>query len=95
MNNKYVIVRTKTAGVHAGYIESWDPGHLILLNSRRLWYWKGAATLNQLAMEGVKYPEECKFPCEVAKIHLLDANEIIETTEIAKLSIQGVPIWTA
>jgi hypothetical protein len=62
-------------------------------NARRLWYWDGASSLSQLAMEGVKKPENCKFPCEVARIELTEAIEIIDCTEEAKQSIAGVPVW--
>lgn len=92
---QYVIVRTYSAGVFAGNIKSRDGKEVILTEARRLWYWKGAASLSQLATEGVKCPKECKFPCEVAEITLTEAIEIITATEAAKASIASVPVWTA
>lgn len=89
----YVIVRTYSAGVFAGFLKSREGREVTLTNARRLWYWSGAASLSQLAMEGVKNPDDCKFPCEVDEILLLEAIEIIHTTEMAKLSIANVPIW--
>ena len=38
----YVIVRTYTAGVFAGYLKEKDGKDVVLLNARRLWYWVGA-----------------------------------------------------
>lgn len=90
---KYVIVRTYSAGVFAGELESRNGREVILLNARRLWYWDGAASLSQLAMEGVKKPLNCKFPCEVDQVELLEVIEILNVSEIAKKSIKGVPIW--
>lgn len=90
---KYVIVRTYSAGVFAGYLNKKKGKEVELINARRLWYWKGAASLSQLAMEGVKNPTECKFPCEVSKIFLTEAIEILEVTNIAKKSIDSVPVW--
>ena len=90
---KYVIVRTYSAGVFAGELESRNGQEVILLNARRLWYWDGASSLSQLAMEGTKKPNECKFPCEVDRVELLQAIEILDVTEIAKKSIKEVPIW--
>ena len=90
---EYVIVRTYSAGVHAGYMKSRDGKEIVLIKARRLWFWKGAATLSQLAMEGVKNPEECKFPCEVDSITLTEAIEVIPATAAAKESIDGVKIW--
>lgn len=91
--DRYVIVRTYSAGVFAGYLHSRKGQEVVLKNARRLWYWKGAASLSQLAMEGVKCPNECKFPCVVGRVELLQAIEILDCTELARLSIAGVKIW--
>ncbi len=90
---RYVIVRTYTAGVFAGYLESRKGQEVILIKARRLWYWDGAASLSQLAMEGITKPKNCKFPCEVDRVQLLQTIEILDVTEVAKKSIAGVPIW--
>ena len=90
---KYVIVRTYSAGVFAGYLDSRNGREVVLLNARRLWMWKGAASLSQLAMEGTSTPNECKFPCEVIRVELLEAIEILDVTSIAEQSIKKVPIW--
>lgn len=90
---KYVIVRTYSAGVFAGELESQNGQEVVLRNARRIWYWAGAASLSQLAMEGTSNPKDCKFPCPVDRVQLLQAIEILDTTEKAKSSIQGVPTW--
>lgn len=92
---KYVIVRTYSAGVFAGYIKSRKGQEVVLENARRLWYWSGAASLSQLAMEGVKNPGDCKFPVEIKEVELLQAIEIIPCTEKAKKSIAKVSVWSA
>jgi hypothetical protein len=91
----YKIVRTDSAGVFAGYIESMNGQHVVMKNARRIWYWEGAASLSQLAMEGTKKPEECKFPCEVDRVELLQVIEILDVTDKAKKSIENVPVWKA
>jgi len=93
MKNKYVIVRTYSAGVFAGNLKSKKGQKVVLNNARRLWYWSGASSLSQLAMEGVKKPNECKFPCEVSKVELLNAIEILDVTKEAEMNIKAVPIW--
>lgn len=93
--SKYVIVRTYSAGVFAGYLHSREGKEVTLINARRLWMWEGAASLSQLAMEGTSKPDKCKFPCEVSSIILTEAIEIIDCTEKAKASIASVPIWSA
>ena len=87
------IVRTQSAGVFAGNFHSRLNGNIILQHARRLWKWAGAASLSQLAMEGVKDPENCIFPCEVDSIELYNPIEIITCTDKAKESIKGVKVW--
>lgn len=92
---RYVIVRTYTAGVFAGYLESKNGKEVVLRQARRLWYWSGAASLSQLAVEGTKKPKECKFPVAVDRIELTEAIEILDVTKEAKKSILGVAVWEA
>ena len=93
--SKYVIARTYSAGVFAGYLKSRKGQEVELLNARRIWYWEGAASLSQLAQEGTSKPDKCKFPCAVDRVLLLQTIEILNVTEKAKKSIEGVPIWKA
>ncbi len=90
---KYVIVRTYSAGVFAGELVKRTGQEVILKNARRLWYWSGAASLSQLATNGIKDPGNCKFPCEVSQVELLQAIEILDVTDKAKASIKGVSVW--
>lgn len=92
-NGRYVIVRTFSAGVFSGEIQSKNGQEVVLHNVRRLWKWSGAASLSQLAEEGVSDPDNCMFPCEVSRIELLQAIEIIDCTNKAKNSIKAVKIW--
>ena len=89
----YVIVRTYSAGVFAGLLQSRKGQEVVLNQVRRLWYWDGAASLSQLATDGVSKPQNCKFPCEVKTITLLQAVEILSVTPVARKSIAGVAIW--
>ncbi len=90
---KYVIVRTYSAGVFAGYLESRIGQEIVLQDARRIWYWAGAASLSQLATDGTSNPASCKFPCEVSSVELLQAIEVIPCTEKARISIKETPIW--
>lgn len=92
---RWHIVRTYTAGVFFGQIVRRDGREVELENARRIWFWSGAASLSQLAQEGTKDPKGCKFPCPVDRIVLLDAIEILDTTDEAQKSIQEVPVWSA
>jgi hypothetical protein len=90
---KYCIVRTQSAGVFAGFVESRNGQEVVMRNARRLWYWQGAASLSQMAMTGTSKPESCQFPCTVDRVELLQVIEILDCTEVAKISIEGVKIW--
>lgn len=93
MDNRYYIIRADRAGVFAGNINERNGSEVTLTNARRLWYWSGAATLSQMAMEGVKRPEECKFTMPVNEITILGVIEIIPCTSEAEKSIKEVEEW--
>ena len=90
---KYVIVRTYSAGVFAGYLESRNGQEVVMVDSRRIWHWDGAASLSQMAVSGVTKPENCKFAMPVSRVELLQAIEILDCTETARKNIEGVAIW--
>lgn len=92
-SNEWFIIRTYAAGVFFAQIESREGQNFVIKNARRLWYWDGASSLSQLAMEGVKKPENCKFPCAVDRIELFQVIEVLNVTEKAKESINNVKIW--
>jgi len=95
----YCIVRSRDAGVFAGYVDMDNipagSSARVVHDARRIWYWSGAATLSQLAIDGTKEPEECKFPPAVDLIEVLGVCEVIPCTEKARKSIEGVREWRA
>jgi len=95
--DNYYIVRTESAGVFAGELKNGlsTGTEVVVYNARRLWFWAGAASLSQLAMEGVKNPKGCKFPCEVPEVYLTGVIEVLPCTLAAKNSIASVPVWEA
>lgn len=90
----YAIVRGDRSGVFAGYVKERKDNEVTIINARRLWYWDGAASLSQLAVDGVSKPQNCKFPKEVSELLVLDAIEIIPCTEKAQKSIAVVGEWS-
>ena len=89
----YVIVRGDRSGVFAGNLGERSGREVTLHNCRRLWYWDGAASISQLAVDGTKAPRECKFTVTVDSITILDAIEIIPCTDAAEASIKAVKVW--
>ena len=93
MENKYCIVRGDRSGVFAGTVASHNGREVLLKNARRLWYWNGAASISQIAAEGVKFPKDCKFTVTVDELLVLDAIEIIPCTAGAEANIKDVIVW--
>jgi hypothetical protein len=89
----YVIVRSHTAGVHAGFMESRKGDSIILLKSRRLWRWCGAS-LSQVAASGLANGDN-KIGEEVSKTEIISPQgfEIAHCTADAAKKIQEFSPW--
>ena len=92
-DEKYYIVRGDRSGVFFGHIKARDGREVTIGQCRRLWFWSGAASLSQIAIEGVKNPRGCKFTVTVDELSILDAIEIIPCTDAAAQNILAVPEW--
>ena len=93
MLNKKVIVRGDRSGVFFGTLTAKDGTEVTLENCRRLWYWDGAASISQLAVNGTTNAKECKFTVTVPEIIITDVIEIIPCSAGAIKSIEGVKEW--
>ena len=93
MENKKVIIRGDRSGVFFGTLVARNGMEVTLHKCRRLWYWDGAASISQLAVDGTCRPRECKFTVTVDEIIIMDAIEIIPCTDKAIKSIEGVAEW--
>ena len=93
--NKKCIIRTEKAGVFYGTLADYDyvTRTAELHNVRILWYWNGAASLSQLAVEGVKRPDDCKFTISVEQMQVMEVIEIIPCTDVAIRNIENVAVW--
>lgn len=90
---KYCIVRGDRSGVFAGTVAEMDEKVVRLENVRRLWYWDGAASISQMAVDGTKAPDNCKFTISVPVLILTDCIELIPTSDAARKSIESVRAW--
>ena len=95
MNEQYYIIRSDRAGVFIAKIAERRGDEVDLTDCRRIWYWDGAASLSQLAMEGVNKPQNCKFTITVPAMTVLGVIEIIPCTDKAIESIKAVQEWRA
>ena len=93
MDNKYYIIRADRAGVFFGHIKERRGSEVDMTDVRRLWYWDGACSLSQLAVEGTKNPGDCKFTVTVPETTILGVIEVIPCTDAAVRSILAVKEW--
>ena len=89
----YVIVRGDKSGVFAGYLAEKNGKEIKLTKARKLWYWDGAAAVEQLSFDGVSKPENCKFTLIVDEIIILDSIQVLKCTKKAKENIERIPEW--
>lgn len=93
--SKKVIIRTNRAGVFYGTLAEYDEFNRTaeIYNCRRLWYWDGACSLSQLAVDGTRKPESCQFTLYVPTMQVMEVIEILPCTDKAIESIESVEIW--
>lgn len=94
---KYCVIRSYGAGVFCGYVKEQTADvngvNVVLINSRRIWYWSGACSLSQLAVEGSKNINDCKIAMIVPEHFVANVIEIIPMSEKAKNNIEGASVW--
>ena len=87
MIGRFVIVRTYSAGVHIGTLQSINGTEVVLSQSRRIWSWSGAFTLSKVATEGIA---SGKLSCFVPEILLTQAIEVIPCSAAAKENLLAI-----
>lgn len=92
---KKVIIRAYRAGVFFGTLAEHDKvnGVVELHDCRRIWYWEGAASLSQMANEGVKNPRACKFTQVVPSMQISGVIEVLPCSIEAAKCIEEVYVW--
>lgn len=82
MIGQFVVVRTYSAGVHCGVLQSKNGKEVVLSDARRIWNWNGANTLNEVATKGVA--ENSRISQPVDAIELTEAIELIQASAAAR-----------
>ena len=93
MMNKKVIVRGDRSGVFFGTLAGKEGSEVKLEKCRRLWYWDGAASLSQMANDGVKNPKACRFTQVVENMQIAEVIEVLPCTDAAIKCIEEVNVW--
>ena len=91
---EYCIIRTYSAGVWAGWIDT-KSNYMCqeVIEARRLWRWWSEFTLSALAVTGIKGGKESenKYAMPVPRVILKQVIEVIPCSETAKQQIQAQP----
>lgn len=93
MENKYYIIRGDRSGVFFGQIAGRNGQEVELRNVRKLWYWDGACAVEQLAVDGVTEPNDCKFTVVVPEMIVTDAIQILPCSDKAVQILAGAKAW--
>lgn len=85
---QHVLVRTYSAGVHFGRLKSRNGSEATLSDARRIWSWKGANTLNEIATKGIDQSAS-NVSQPVPEIDLTNVIEVIPLSEAARSNLEG------
>jgi hypothetical protein len=77
----YVVIRTFSAGVHVGILERREGKEVELSSARRIYQWKGANTLHEVALHGVASGSRVS--------EVLNRVELTEAIEVLYCSAEG------
>lgn len=90
---KKVIVRCNRAGVFFGTLKEYDNAsrEAVLGDVRRIHYWQGAASLSQVAMDGVGI--NSRLTMVVPEMVVMEVIEITPCSDKAIENLEGQKIW--
>jgi len=91
MIGKYCVIRTYSAGVHVGTVQSRNGREVVLTGARRIWSWRGRNTLSEIALRGVG--DGSRVSEQVPEILLTEAIEIIPCSPEARENLDSSR-WT-
>lgn len=94
---KFVILRGRNSGVHAGEIIGLDDNFIKLKYSYRLWRWKSNAAngaLHGVATNGLRIKDsKVEKSSEAVYIQMADVCEVLLTSKVAQDSIMEA-LWS-
>lgn len=85
---KIVIVRTYSAGVNVGELVRREGTEVVLRGSHKIWRWRGANTLHELASKGAHMTEYTRISeASPGEVTLTGVIEILDTTPEAAANL--------
>ncbi len=92
-NKNYVIVRADRAGVFFGELDSRNGSEVVMSNCRKVHYWDGAASVEQLSVDGTARPDSCRLTVKVDNATILGVIQVLPCTEKSIKSLNSVKEW--
>ena len=89
---KKVIIRATNAGVFYGTLKEKEGQTVALADARRIWYWKGANSLSQIAAEGID-KKESNVTMSLELMIIEETIEILPCTTEAIDNLDSIPVW--
>ena len=90
--NKKVIVRSNGAGIIFGTLVAKNGLELELKDSRKIYYWEGAKTVEDISLFGIAPSSQVTRP--VSQKVIGEFTEMLLLTEEAIINLEGQPIWS-
>lgn len=90
MIGKFVVIRTRSAGVHCGILRQCHTGQCTVVElsqARRIWRWRGANSLHELALRGASQ-EWTRISESVEAIFISEVIEVIPCTPEAETNLR-------
>ncbi len=92
---KIVLIRSYASGVHFGELVAFDADKngsytVDLKNSRRVHYWEGAASLSQVAVDGIK---SGRVAMQLPELTVMQVIETIPLSEAALSNLSDQAVW--
>lgn len=79
----FVVIRTRNAGVHCGTLHSVKGMEVVLTDARRVWRWRGANSLHEMANNGCAM-DYTRISEPISKISLPEHIELLYCTDKAR-----------
>lgn len=90
---KTVIIRSNMAGVFFGTLAEQNVNEVTLNNARKIYYWSGAACVEEISQNGIKNLEESRITMEVESIVIFDVCQILLCTDQAVENLKSAKAW--
>lgn len=92
---KKIIARIERAGVFHGILDYKDAEITRMKDVRRIYYWKGALSVTDMAVNGILNDSQVTIPASVVEFETPQVVELIECSNISSEIIENIKPWKA